>query len=127
MLYVIKVRIFGLFGNIQEAGGHATTLAGKKLPEGAFHDSLYLNPGPADHVPWSMLDGTSSFGMAGLLSIKGSCVVFKILDQSIGLRTAVKNFSFPFMQFLSTRHLLLSLIKYIKALIDIYISIQKLL
>jgi predicted phosphodiesterase len=78
-LAVKKLFPFGLFGNIQEAGGHATTLAGKKLPEGAFHDSLYLNPGPADHVPWSMLDGTSSFGMAGLLSIKGKQGAYKVL------------------------------------------------
>ena len=78
MLAAKKLFPFGLFGNIQEAGGHATTLDGKKLPEKVFHDSLYLNPGPADHVPWSMLDGTSSFGMAGLLTIKGKQGSYKV-------------------------------------------------
>ena len=78
LLAAKKLFPFGLFGNIQEAGGHATTLDGKKLAEKVFHDSLYLNPGPADHVPWSMLDGSSSFGMAGLLTIKGKQGAYKV-------------------------------------------------
>ncbi|MCP4499554.1 MAG: hypothetical protein GY822_06260 [Deltaproteobacteria bacterium] len=70
---------FGLFGNIQEAGGHATDLSGKKVIEqGAFADSLYLNPGPIDAVRWAMLDGTESLGMAGLMKIKGKQASYKV-------------------------------------------------
>lgn len=74
-----KLFPFGLFGNIQEAGGHATNLDGsKKIKEGVYANSLYLNPGPSDPVPWSMLDGTSSIGMAGILMIKGQQATYKI-------------------------------------------------
>ena len=74
-----KLFPFGLFGNIQEAGGHATNLDGtKKIKEGVYADSLYLNPGPSDPVPWTMLDGTSSIGMAGLLQIKGKQASYKV-------------------------------------------------
>jgi Icc-related predicted phosphoesterase len=70
---------FGLFGNIQEAGGYATDLSGKKrLPQGEYADQLYLNPGPIDHVRWEMLDGSESLGMAGLLRIKGKQASHKI-------------------------------------------------
>lgn len=63
---------FGLFGNIQEAGGYASDLSGdKRIDQKVFVDSLYLNPGPIDSVRWQMLDGTESLGMAGLLRIKG--------------------------------------------------------
>lgn len=60
---------FGIFGNIHEAGGRATDLAGEKiLPEGKPHDALFLNPGPADAVAWQMNDGTESLGMAAVLT-----------------------------------------------------------
>lgn len=70
---------FGLFGNIAEAGGRATNLAGDKVvaPE-AWADSLYLNPGPADSVRWVMLDGTQSVGMAAAVYFKGKQASYKI-------------------------------------------------
>jgi Icc-related predicted phosphoesterase len=70
---------FGMFGNIQEAGGHATNLAGDtRIAPETWADSLYLNPGPIDSVRWMMLDGTESVGMAGLLKIKGKQGMYKI-------------------------------------------------
>lgn len=70
---------FGMFGNIQEAGGYATDLSGeKRIEQGQFMDSLYMNPGPIDSVRWQMLDGTESLGMAGLLKIKGKQAAYKI-------------------------------------------------
>ncbi|RME28107.1 MAG: hypothetical protein D6806_03450, partial [Deltaproteobacteria bacterium] len=61
---------FGAFGNIQEAGGKATNLDGDTIiPKGKFVDSLYINPGPADSMAWSMNDGTESHGMAAVLEI----------------------------------------------------------
>jgi Icc-related predicted phosphoesterase len=70
---------FGLFGNIEEAGGHATNLAGDKVvaPE-AWADSFYLNPGPIDSVRWVMLDGTQSVGMAAVVHVKGKQASYKI-------------------------------------------------
>jgi Icc-related predicted phosphoesterase len=70
---------FGMFGNIQEAGGHATNLAGdvSVAPE-TYADALYLNPGPIDSVRWVMLDGSESIGMAGIVHFKGKQAQYKI-------------------------------------------------
>jgi Icc-related predicted phosphoesterase len=63
---------FGVFSNIKEAGARATDLAGTTLyPEKTFQKSLYLNPGPADTMGWEMNDGTKSYGMAALLTVRG--------------------------------------------------------
>jgi Icc-related predicted phosphoesterase len=70
---------FGLFGNIAEAGGRATNLAGDQIvPAEAWADALYLNPGPADSVRWVMLDGTQSVGMAATVHFKGKQASYKI-------------------------------------------------
>lgn len=70
---------FGLFGNIQEAGGKATDLTGtEELRQNTFVSDLFLNSGPADSVRWSMLDGTESIGMGGLLRIKADKALYKI-------------------------------------------------
>jgi Icc-related predicted phosphoesterase len=70
---------FGIFGNIQEAGGYATNLAGdvRVAPE-TYADSLYLNPGPIDSVRWVMLDSSESVGMAGIVHVKGKQAQYKI-------------------------------------------------
>jgi Icc-related predicted phosphoesterase len=61
----------GIFGNFHEAGGRATDLAGQtRLEENKAHDSLYINPGPADAVRWMMNDGTEGNGMGAILTIK---------------------------------------------------------
>jgi Icc-related predicted phosphoesterase len=70
---------FGMFGNIQEAGGHATNLTGEtRVAPETYADSLYLNPGPIDSVRWVMLDGSESVGMAGLIHVKGKQGMYKI-------------------------------------------------
>jgi hypothetical protein len=70
---------FGIFANIEEAGGRATNLAGSQLvAQGKFVEELYLNAGPADSVKWKMNDGTQSMGMAGVLTIRGKQASFKI-------------------------------------------------
>jgi len=62
---------FGVFGNIHEAGGRATDLAGNQvLAQGQPHASLYLNPGPADGVAWMMNDKSESLGMAAVMTVK---------------------------------------------------------
>jgi len=69
---------FGIFGNIHEAGGTASDLAGAKLAAGEEHDALYLNPGPADSIRWPMNDGTESAGMAAVLTIKNGKASYKV-------------------------------------------------
>jgi hypothetical protein len=70
---------FGMFGNIQEAGGYATDLAGAvRVAAETYVDSFMLNSGPLDAVRWVMLDGTESVGMAGLVKVKGKQAMYKI-------------------------------------------------
>lgn len=70
---------FGIFGNIHEAGGRATDLAGKiVLGQGVAFSSMYLNPGPADGVTWIMNDKSESIGMAALLSIDKGKASYRI-------------------------------------------------
>jgi Icc-related predicted phosphoesterase len=69
---------YGIFGNIHEAGGTATDLAGAKLAAGAEHPALYLNPGPVDSIRWPMNDGTESTGMAAVMSIKAGKASYKV-------------------------------------------------
>lgn len=62
---------FGIFGNIHEAGGRATNLAGDQvMSQNEMYTALYLNPGPVDAVRWSMNDGSESMGMAALMTVK---------------------------------------------------------
>lgn len=71
---------FGIFGNIHEAGGKATNRDGSKVYKpGEAADQLYLNPGPADGVRWKMNDGTISYGMAGILTIKDGKASYEIM------------------------------------------------
>jgi len=71
---------FGVFGNIHEAGGHATDLSGKELIKpGTSVSSLYLHPGAADAVRWGMNDKTESVGMAALVTVKAGKAKYEIV------------------------------------------------
>jgi predicted phosphodiesterase len=70
---------FGLFGNIQEAGGYATDLSGAtRVAQEQYVDGFVLNPGPLDAVRWVMLDDSESVGMAGIVKFKGKQAMYKI-------------------------------------------------
>ncbi|MHB1843203.1 MAG: hypothetical protein ACYCWW_00030 [Deltaproteobacteria bacterium] len=73
---------FGVFANIIEAGGVATNLHGDRVvPPGTPSSELYLNPGAADTVPWTMNDGKTAHGMAATLTIqdgKASYALFEL-------------------------------------------------
>lgn len=77
---IVKGNIkFGAFGNIQEAGGKATSLDGSEIvPQDTFVTSFYLNPGPADAMAWSMNDGTESHGMAAVVQVVGNKAKYTI-------------------------------------------------
>jgi hypothetical protein len=70
---------FGAFANISESGGKATDAAGKTvIPQETLSATLYLNSGSVDSVPWQMLDGTTSQGMAAVMTVKGKQASYKI-------------------------------------------------
>jgi Icc-related predicted phosphoesterase len=76
---------FGMFGNIQEAGGYATNLAGDaRVAAETFVDTFFFNPGPIDSVRWVMLDGSESVGMAGLVHVKGKQARYKVKRMKAG-------------------------------------------
>ena len=71
---------FGIFANIIEAGGQATSLSGDRtIPQGSWESELYLDPGAADTVPWSMNDGSHARGMAAVMSFKNGKASYEIL------------------------------------------------
>ena len=70
---------FGAFGNILEAGGKATNQQGNNIiRQDTFVSSLFLNPGPADSMIWTMNDGTESHGMAAVMHFVGKKAKYKI-------------------------------------------------
>lgn len=70
---------FGVFGNVKEAGGRATDLTGQNIiKEGTPSPVLYVAAGPADSVPWTMNDGTTSEGMATILTVKGKQASYQV-------------------------------------------------
>ncbi len=61
---------FGIFGNIHEAGGRGTDLAGKLVKPETPSDSLFLHPGAADSVRWVLNDKSEAVGMAAVVTVK---------------------------------------------------------
>lgn len=71
---------FGVFGNVHEAGGKAVgpdfkTVVKQDTPSAA----LYLHPGAADSDPWKLNDGSTSRGLAGILTISQGKASYKII------------------------------------------------
>jgi len=62
---------FGVFGQVWEAGGRAVDGQGAAVPSGQPSNQLYVNPGAADRTPWPMNDGSTSRGLAALVTIRG--------------------------------------------------------
>jgi hypothetical protein len=66
----LKIRL-GIFGHILESGGRGSDLAGKqKLAQKVWHPELHVNAGTLNTDPWSMVDGTTSNGMALYLELE---------------------------------------------------------
>ena len=70
---------FGVFGHILEAGGHATDLAGKLLPQKKAFKALYLNQGSVNPLPWKLNDGTTSYGLAAVMTLKGALASYEMI------------------------------------------------
>jgi Icc-related predicted phosphoesterase len=73
---------FGIFPNIKEAGGRAFADVGgnKAVPQGQPAEQLYLNPGSADSLPWTMNDGTTARGMAAVVTVKGNRASYRLFQ-----------------------------------------------
>ena len=60
---------FGIFGHVLEAGGRGTDLTGKKdVKPKTPAAQLFVNPGPANSLPWKMNQGPDSHGMAMIVT-----------------------------------------------------------
>ncbi len=70
---------FGVFGHILEAAGHGTDLKGKVLPPKKLHAQLFVNQGSANPLPWKLNDGTTSYGLAAILTIDGKKASYEML------------------------------------------------
>lgn len=70
---------FGIFGHILEAGGHATDLSGKPLPPKKPAAALYVNQGSANPLPWKMNDGSTSYGLAAIMTVSGNKASYEVL------------------------------------------------
>ena len=70
---------FGLFGHILEAGGRAVGKDQKTpVPPGKAVPQLYLNAGSLSGDPWGMNDGTTSWGMAVLVTVSGKNAKYEV-------------------------------------------------
>ncbi len=71
---------FGVHGHVLEAGGRGTDLSGKSsVKPGTFAKTLFVNPGPANSLPWKMNQGADSHGMAMVLTIAGGKAKYELL------------------------------------------------
>lgn len=70
---------FGLFGHILEAGGRATDDVGNPLKPGHLSKSLLVNAGSASAIPWRMLDGKTSRGLAMIITVQGDQASYEVL------------------------------------------------
>ncbi|MDP1824723.1 MAG: metallophosphoesterase [Archangium sp.] len=70
---------FGIHGHILEAAGRGTDASGKSLPQKKPHPALFVNQGSANPLPWKLNDGSTSYGLAALLTIDGKKASYEIL------------------------------------------------
>ena len=70
---------FGIHGHILEAAGRATDVAGQPVAQKKLHPALFVNQGSANPLPWKLNDGTTSYGLAALLTIDGKKASYEIL------------------------------------------------
>ena len=67
-------------GHILEAGARATDGSGKKaVPEGKAAKTLFLNPGQANSLPYSLSLGWTSYGTAAIVELGGGQASWKLL------------------------------------------------
>lgn len=70
---------FGITGHILEAAGKGTDVAGRILPPKKLHPTLFVNQGSANPLPWKLNDGSTSYGLAALMTIEGKKASYEVL------------------------------------------------
>ena len=73
----------GIFGHILESGGRGTTRNHRVVKPGEWSDSLYVNAGSASAIPWQLLGGDKSYGMAMMVVIEGRRTQFEVLPSAL--------------------------------------------
>lgn len=69
----------GIHGHILEAGQRATDLGGKPVPQKKPVPALFINPGPANALPWKLNGGKTSTGAAALLTLDAGKASWELL------------------------------------------------
>jgi Icc-related predicted phosphoesterase len=70
---------FGITGHILEAAGKGTDATGRVLPPKKLHPSLFVNQGSANPLPWKMNDGSTSHGLAAIMTFEGNKASYEVL------------------------------------------------
>lgn len=70
---------FGIFGQVWEAGGRGIDGEQKAVAQGTGSTQLYVNPGAADSTAWPMSDGSTSHGLAALMTIHGRNASYEVV------------------------------------------------
>jgi Icc-related predicted phosphoesterase len=70
---------FGITGHILEAAAKGTDAIGKVLPPKKPHPSLFVNQGSANPLPWKLNDGSTSYGLAAILTIEAKKGSYEVL------------------------------------------------
>lgn len=73
---------FVIAPHIIEAGERATSSDSKKVKPGVASATLWLNPGSASPLPWTLNDRSTTHGAAALLTIKAGKASYRILKPS---------------------------------------------
>ena len=77
---IAKAKIsFGIHGHILEAAGRATDASGKPLPQKKPQTTLFVNQGSANPLPWKLNDGSTSYGLAALMTLDGKKASYEII------------------------------------------------
>ena len=74
---------FGIFGHILEAGSRGVTLKQAAVEENQWAKSLLVNAGSVSAIPWRLIDGTLSYGMAMLVTIEKGRMKYSVLRSSL--------------------------------------------
>ena len=74
---------FGIFGHILEAGGRAVNLKQSSIEGEQWSSSLLVNAGSVSAIPWRLLDGTLSYGMAMLVTIEKGKIKYSLLKSDL--------------------------------------------
>jgi len=71
---------FGVFGHVYEAGGNATKVDGRtRVAPGEWSDSLLVNPGAVEAIPYELSTGGRAQGLGALVEIEGGRARYRVL------------------------------------------------